>query len=168
MIFPNTYARQTALQHYISEINLVSNGAHYISIFSQVMHMENPQLDFYALAHAKAGIAFVDAMINSWQIKFTVLLDRPTRYIRNVLGHPSWTSVIPIPPHPEFPNGHSEVGSAVTTVLTELLGEDYHFTLHTYDYLGMAPRSYNSFEEMEEDIGSSSLYGGIDYTYSSD
>jgi hypothetical protein len=144
------------------------NGAHYISIFSQVMHQENPQLDFYALAHAKAGIAFVDAMINTWQIKFAVLLDRPTRYIRNVLGHPGWTSVIPIPPHPEFPNGHSEVGSAVTTVLTELLGEDYHFTLHTYDYLGMAPRSYNSFEEMEEDIGSSSLHGGIDYTYSSE
>ena len=30
-------------------------GTHYLSIFSQVMHIENPQLDFYALAHAKTG-----------------------------------------------------------------------------------------------------------------
>ena len=138
------------------------NGAHYISIFSQVMHEENPQLDFYALAHAKAGIAFVDVTINTWQIKFNgPPLQAYTIYKKCVRTSKLEHSVIPIPPHPEFPNGHSEVGSAVTTVLTELLGEDYHFTLHTYDYLATAPRSYNSLEEMEEDIGILSLIGRI-------
>jgi hypothetical protein len=50
------------------------------------MQTENLKLDFYALAHAKTGIAFAEAMINCWKIKYTVLQDRPTRFIRDVLG----------------------------------------------------------------------------------
>src|SRR6185436_11904271 len=57
-------------------------ATNYLSTFSQVMHVENPQLDFYALAHAKLGIAFAEAMINCWKIKYSVLQERPTRYIR--------------------------------------------------------------------------------------
>ncbi|HET6994049.1 MAG TPA: vanadium-dependent haloperoxidase [Chitinophagaceae bacterium] len=141
-------------------------ATNYISTFSQVMHVENPQLDFYALAHAKTGIAFAEAMINCWQIKYTVLQDRPTRYIRQVLGHSSWNPLIAVPPHPEFPSAHSQMAGAVATVLTNLLGDNYHFTLHTYDYLGMAPRSYNSFNEMAVDVGKARVYGGIHFTYS--
>jgi hypothetical protein len=141
-------------------------ATNYISTFSQVMHNENPQLDFYALAHAKTGIAFAESMINCWKIKYTVLQDRPTRYIRNVLGHTTWNSLIAIPPHPEFPSAHSQMAGAVTKVLTTLLGDNYHFTLHTYDYMGMAPRTYNSFNEMAVDIGKARVYAGIHYTYS--
>ncbi len=142
------------------------NATNYISTFSQVMHLENPQLDFYALAHAKTGIAFAEAMINCWKIKFTVLQDRPTRYIRNVLGHTTWNPLLSIPAHPEFPSAHSQMAGAVTAVLTDLLGDDYHFTLHTYDYMGMAPRSYNSFNDMAIDVGKARVYAGIHYTYS--
>jgi hypothetical protein len=142
------------------------NATNYISTFSQVMHIENPQLDFYALAHAKTGIAFAEAMINCWKIKYTVLQDRPTRYIRDVLGHTTWSPLIAMPPHPEFPSAHSQMAGAVTTVLTSLLGDNYHFTLHTYDYMGMAPRTYNSFSEMAVDIGKARVYAGIHYTYS--
>jgi hypothetical protein len=142
------------------------NATNYISTFSQVMHLENPQLDFYALAHAKTGIAFAEAMINCWQIKYSVLQERPTRYIRDVLGHSDWASLVPTPPHPEFPSAHSQMAGAVATVLTSLFGDNYHFTLHTYDYLGMAPRSYSSFNEMAVDIGKARVYGGIHYTYS--
>ena len=141
-------------------------ATNYISTFSQVRHVENPQLDFYALAHAKMGIAFAEAMINCWKIKYTVLQDRPTRYVRNVLGHASWNPLIAIPAHPEFPSAHSQMAGAVATVLTSVLGDNYHFTLHTYDYMGMAPRSYNSFNEMAVDIGKARVYGGIHYTYS--
>jgi hypothetical protein len=142
------------------------NASNYISTFSQIMHLENPQLDFYALAHAKTGIAFAEAMINCWKIKFAVLQDRPTRYIRNVLGHTSWNPLLSIPAHPEFPSAHSQMAGAVTAVLTDLLGDDYHFTLHTYDYMGMAPRSYNSFNDMAIDVGKARVYAGIHYTYS--
>ena len=142
------------------------NATNYISTFSQVMHIENPQLDFYALAHAKTGIAFAESMINCWKIKYTVLQDRPTRYIRDVLGHTTWSPLISTPPHPEFPSAHSQMAGAVCTVLTNLLGDNYHFTLHTYDYMGMAPRTYDSFSELATEIGKARVYAGIHYTYS--
>ncbi len=141
-------------------------GTHYLSIFSQIMHVENPQLDFYVLAHAKTGISMAESMINCWKIKYAVLLDRPTRYIRNVLGHTTWSSFIPLHPHPDFPSGHSQNSGAFAAVFTHLFGNNYQFTLHTYDNLGLTPRTYKSFNEMAGDIGKARVYGGIHYTYS--
>ena len=142
------------------------SGTAYLSVFGQVMNIQNPQLDFYAEAQAKAGIALAESMINCWKIKYEVLLDRPIRYIREVLGHPAWSPVFTTPGHPDFPSGHSQNGGAFAAVLTSLLGNNYQFTLHTYDNLGMAPRTYNSFNEMAEDVGKSRVYAGIHYTYS--
>jgi len=47
-----------------------------------------------------------------------------------------------------------------------LFGSDYHFTDHTYDYLGMSPRSFTSFNAMVQEIGDSRLYAGIHYRLS--
>jgi len=157
---------QTATALYYRDNPGFPQATNYISTFSQVMHIENPQLDFYALAHVKTGIAFAEAMINCWKIKYTLLQDRPTRYIRNVLGHTTWNPLIAMPPHPEFPSAHSQMAGAVSAVLTSLLGDNYHFTLHTYDYLGMAPRTYNSFDDMAVDVGRARVYAGLHYTYS--
>jgi hypothetical protein len=157
---------QKAAATYFNDEPGFKAGTHYLSIFSQIMQVENPQLDFYALAHAKTAISMAESQINCWKIKYTVLLDRPTRYIRNVLGHTTWTSYIPLHPHPDFPSGHSQNAGAFTAVMTSLFGDNYSFTLHTYDNIGLPPRSYNSFYEMAEDIGKARVYGGIHYTYS--
>ncbi|HEY0678176.1 MAG TPA: vanadium-dependent haloperoxidase [Chitinophagaceae bacterium] len=141
-------------------------GTHYQSVFSQVMHAENPQLDFYALAQAQTGIALAESQIACWKVKYETLMERPIRYIRNVLGHNMWNPVLATPPHPDFPSGHSQTGGAFAGVFTNLFGDNYQITLHTYDNLGMAPRSYNSFMEMVDDIGKSRVYAGIHYTYS--
>lgn len=141
-------------------------GTAYVSMFQQVMNVENPQLDFYALAHAKVGIALYESMISCWKIKYTVLLDRPIRYIRTVLGHSTWNPLFPTPGHPDYPSGHSQNGGAFAAVMTTLLGDNYQFTLHTYDNLGMAPRTYNSFDEMAVNVGRSRVLAGIHYTYS--
>jgi hypothetical protein len=157
---------QRATAEYFRDQPGFQGGTAYVSMFNQVMHVENRQLDFYALAHAKAGIALAESMINCWKIKYENLLDRPIRYIRQVLGHSSWSPVFGTPGHPDFPSGHSQNGGAFAAVMTTLLGENYQFTLHTYDNLGMAPRTYNSFNEMAEDVGRSRVYAGIHYTYS--
>jgi hypothetical protein len=157
---------QTATANYFKDQPGFQAGTAYVSIFSQIMNTENPQLDFYALAHAKAGLALYESMINCWKIKYEVLLDRPIRYIRNVLGHTTWNPVFTTPGHPDFPSGHSQNGGAFAEVMTSILGDNYQFTLHTYDNLGMAPRHYNSFYEMAVDVGKSRVYAGIHYTYS--
>ena len=48
-------------------------------------------------------------------------------------------------------------------MLSSEFGNNFAFTNHTYDYLGMAPRHYNSFSQMAEEIGISRLYAGIHY-----
>ena len=141
-------------------------GTAYVSMFQQVMNVENPQLDFYALAHAKVGIALYESMISCWKIKYEVLLDRPIRYIRTVLGHTTWNPLFGTPGHPDYPSGHSQNGGAFAAMMTTLFGDHYQFTLHTYDNLGMAPRTYHSFDEMAVDVGRSRVLAGIHYTYS--
>jgi hypothetical protein len=98
-------------------------------------------------------------------MKYELIVDRPIKYIRQVLGHTNWNPVLSTPGHPEFPSGHSQNGGAFATVFSSLFGQNYQVTLHTYDNLGMAPRTYNSFNEMTEDIGRSRVYAGIHYTY---
>ena len=105
-------------------------------------------------------------MISCWKIKYKEFVDRPIRYIRNVLGHASWNPLFSTPAHPDYPSGHSQNGGAFAAVMTTILGDNYQFTLHTYDNLGMAPRTYNSFDEMAVDVGKSRVYAGIHYTYS--
>ena len=112
------------------------------------------------------GIALYESMINCWKIKFQTLVDRPIRYIRTVLNKPTWNPLFGTPGHPDFPSGHSQNGGAFAAVMTALLGDDYHFTIHTYDNLGMAPRSYDSFDDLAVDVGKSRVYAGIHYTYS--
>jgi len=141
-------------------------GTAYVSMFGQIMNMENPQLDFFALAHAKVGIALYESMIACWKIKYQTLVDRPIRYIRQVLGHSTWNPLFATPGHPDFPSGHSQNGGAFAAMMTTILGDSYEFTLHTYDNLGMTPRTYHSFDDMAVDVGKSRVYAGIHYTYS--
>ncbi|HKH63813.1 MAG TPA: hypothetical protein VKA49_23415 [Flavitalea sp.] len=46
---------------------------------------------------------------------------------------PAWSSIIRTPNHPEFPSAHAVASGAVTEMLTDVLGDNFHFTLHTYD-----------------------------------
>jgi hypothetical protein len=48
-----------------------------------------------------------DAGIGCWKTKYQYNLERPIKYIREVLGHPSWDPLFATPNFPEFPSGHS-------------------------------------------------------------
>jgi hypothetical protein len=141
-------------------------GGHYLSILKQILVQENPKLDFTAIAFAKASIAIIDAGIGCFGSKYQYNQQRPIKYIREVLGHDSWNPVFPTPNFPDFPSAHSTIAGAFGEIMKGLFGSDYHFTDHTYDYLGMAPRSYVSFDAMEQEIGDSRVYAGIHYRLS--
>ncbi len=141
-------------------------GGHYLSILKQILEQEQPQLDFTAMAFAKVSIAILDAGIGCWKTKYQYNQERPIRYIREVLGYPLWNPLFGTPAFPDFPSGHSTIAGAFEGMLNDLFGEHYHFTNHSYDYLGMAPRSFNSFRELTEDISNSRVFAGIHYTIS--
>ena len=138
-------------------------GGHYLSILKQVLQQENTKLDISALTYAKAGIALVDGGIGCWTAKYTYNLERPITYIRNIMGYSTWNPLIVTPNFPEYPSGHSTAGGAFAETLTGLFGDNYELTNHSYDYLGMAPRTYISFYQMAQEIGDSRVYGGIHY-----
>ncbi len=139
---------------------------HYISILKQLLQQEKPPLDFTAMVCAKTGIACVDAGIGCWKIKFQYNQERPVRYIREVLGYREWKPLFDTPPFPDFPSGHSAIAGSFAEILKGFFGNSYPFSDHTYDYLGMAPRTYNSFDELVKEICDSRIYAGIHYRIS--
>lgn len=159
---------QTAQALYFRDAPGYPAGGHFASILSQVLNTAKPSLDIAAIAYAKTGIAFHDAVILCFTQKYSTNLLRPITYIRNVMGYTSWLPVFNTPGHPEFPAAHAVNSAAVAKMLSDVFGSTYSFTLHTYDNLGFAPRSYNSFADMAKDIAGSRVYGGIHYQASCD
>ena len=80
----------------------------------------------------------------------------------------SWNALFNTPGHPEFPSAHAVNSAAIATMLTDVLGDNFQFTLNTYDYLGLPARSYNSFHEMAKEMSDSRVFGGIHYQASCD
>ena len=136
---------------------------HYVATLYQVLSQVQPTLDIAALAYAKAGIGTNDALISCFTAKYIYNVERPIKYIREVLGHSTWSALFNTPGHPEFPSAHSVNGAAIMEMLTSVFGDNFHFTDHTYDYMGMAPRTFNSLHDVAVEAGISRVYGGIHY-----
>jgi hypothetical protein len=155
--------KQTATALYWRDVPGTTTPGHYVSIIKQVLEQDKTMLDKAAIAYAQTGITVYDAAISCWQAKYSYNLVRPITYIRTVMGHSSWSPVFATPPHPEYPAAHAVLSAAAADALSYVFGDNYSFTDHTYDYLGMAFRPYTSFRAFGEDAGYSRLYGGIHY-----
>jgi hypothetical protein len=156
-------AEQTAMALYWRDVPGVTTPGHYVSILKQVLENDKPMLDKAAIAYALGGIIANDAGISCWQTKYHYNLVRPITYIRTILGHAAWNSLLTTPAHPEYSSAHAVLSAATADAFSNLFGDNYSFTDHTYDYLNMASRSFNSFEAFGVDAGNSRLYAGIHY-----
>ena len=154
---------QTAMALYWRDVPGVTTPGHYVSILKQVLENDKLTLDKAAIAYALGGISVNDASISAWQAKYHYNLVRPITYIRTVMGYTTWSPLFSTPGHPEYPAAHAVLSAASAEAFTSQFGDSYSFTDHTYDYLGMAPRSFPSFRAFGEDAGYSRLYGGIHY-----
>ena len=158
----NATPDQQASAIYHRDVPGYSPGGNFVSILSQTLSKATPMLDVAALAYAKIGIAQSDATIICFTDKYIFNLVRPVTYIKQFID-PAWTTFIAVPNHPEFPSGHATINSAATTMLADMFGANFQLTLHTYDYLGYPPRSYNSWEEMSIEMSNSRVFGGLHY-----
>jgi hypothetical protein len=163
----NATPDQQASAIYHRDVPGYSPGGNFVSILSQTLSKAKPMLDVAALAYAKLGIAQSDATIICFTDKYTFNLVRPVTYIKQYID-PAWTTFIAVPNHPEFPSGHATINSAATTMLANMFGANFQLTLHTYDYLGYPPRSYNSWEEMSIEMSDSRVFGGLHYQATQD
>jgi hypothetical protein len=148
----------------------ITAPGHWLNILRQVFQKEKAttKLDKAVFTFALTGISLNDAWISCWKTRYIYNLVRPVTYIRKVIGHNDWLPFLVTPPHPEYTSGFAAMAGAITEALTAVYGSHYSITDHTYDYLGMAPRTYNSFSAMAEEAGDSKFYAGIHYKVSVD
>ncbi|MEJ8842273.1 vanadium-dependent haloperoxidase [Lacibacter sp. H375] len=137
-------------------------GGTYVAAFVQALNIAQFKLDMAALAYAKVGLGQHDATIVLFVNKYIFNVMRPITYIRSYIN-PVWNTYIPTPNHPEFPSGHATITGGALTMMSNVFGEKFPITLHTYDYLNYPPRSYSSFTQMGLDIANSRIYGGLHY-----
>jgi hypothetical protein len=135
---------------------------HWIALLTQLLREDNHTLDVAAEAYAKLGMAVADAFILCWHAKYQYNLVRPVTYINAVID-PDWMPLIPTPPFPEYPSGHSVQSAAAAVVLTDLFGANYAFVDHTHERRGLAPRAFDSFAQAAREAAISRLYGGIHF-----
>lgn len=159
---------QTAMAIYHRDAPGYPGGGTFSAILSQVIVKAGCKLDVAALAYAKMGIGAFEALEFAFINKYTYNLVRPITYIRDVMGHATWNALFNTPGHPEFPAAHATSGGVVATMLTDVFGENFSFTLNHYDYIGLAVRNYQSFDELGLEMGNSRVFAGIHYQPSVD
>lgn len=155
-------ADQKALADYFKDNPGYGAGGTYVAAFTQALNIAQFNLDMAALAYAKVGIAQHDATIVLFVNKYIFNVMRPITYIRLYIN-PAWNTYIPTPNHPEFPSGHATITGGALTMMSNVFGEKFPMTLHTYDYLNYPSRSYSTFTQMGLDIANSRIYGGLHY-----
>ena len=153
---------QKAMADYYKDNPGYSPGGGFVSILSQAFSITHPTLDIAALTYVKVGLAQHESTIVLFTNKYQFNLIRPVTYIRNVID-PTWNTYIPTPNHPEFPSGHATTNGAVLAMMSDMFGENFTITLHTYDYLGYPTRTYSNWSDMGQDMANSRLYGGLHY-----
>ena len=136
---------------------------HWFNILRQALQKKNMPLREAALVYMQLGISMNDAGIYCWKTKFTYNQIRPITYIRKYMGEPNWSSFITTPAHPEYLAAHATLSGAAAAALTAHFGRNFSFTDHSYDELGMQPRSFGNFEAAALEAGNSRIYGGIHY-----
>ena len=154
---------QKAMAIFWRDVPGISSPGHWLSILHQTINKTHSRLDKAAIAYALTGASIHDAIISCWKSKYQYSLVRPITYIRDVMGHAAWTTYIGTPMHPEYSSGHAVLSGAGATAMKELFGNVGSLTDHTYDYMGLAPRTFSSFSAIAEEAAVSRIYGGIHF-----
>ena len=105
---------------------------HWLQIADTVSASQNLTLLQHAREGALVGEALSDAGSAVWALKYTYNLWRPVDAIRDCSGwnpsfttcNPAWSSLISLPPHPDYVAGHPGFSGAAATVLADLFGND--------------------------------------------
>jgi hypothetical protein len=134
---------------------------HWISIASQIVSERHLSAEEAARTMVLTAAAEADAFISSWGYKYKFVSIRPRPYIRRLMDS-TWEPLIPTPPFPEYPSGHSTVSAAAATVLTALAG-DSPFDDSTSISIGHKVRHFESFNAAADEAGLSRVYGGIHF-----
>jgi hypothetical protein len=137
-----------------------------ISILGSVLASKNSNMSIAAEAYCKVGIAIADALVSCFKTKYVHNEERPITFIQANFN-PTWLSLLPTPPFPDYTSAHSVQTGAAARVLADIFGNNTTFTDNSNNDLGFSPRTFTKFSDYANEVGLSRIYGGI-HTRTSD
>jgi|SRR5579884_605831 len=121
-------------------------------------------------AHAFAVLNLVgaDSFIAAWDAKYTYNQWRPIMGIRGASndGNPdtvadaAWTPLLPTPPFPDYPAGHTVNAGASEVVLTEIFGAAPG-TFHITSAASGLTHEYTTFQSVADEVVNARVWAGI-------
>ena len=125
---------------------------HWLQIADTIAIQEELDLLETARATATVGLALHAAGIGAWAIKYQDVAWRPVTAIQDCNSwntyfsscDPTWSSLIALPPHPDYVAGHPAFSGAAATALAAVLDTDsvtFTSTSNTYCNGGTAARN---------------------------
>lgn len=142
-----------------------SPPGHWMGIVGIAAKKAKADFNTTVYAFAKTGIAFFDAFIQCWNIKYRYNTVRPETVI-NKYFDANWRPHLQTPPFPEYTCGHCYISASSAEALTSIFGDNFAYTDTTETEFGIPPRSYTSFRQAADEVKDSRFYGGIHFRYS--
>jgi PAP2 superfamily len=126
-----------------------------------------------ARAMAQLTAALADSYVMSWEEKRHFAFWRPVTAIGQgspgVAADPRWEALIPTPPHPDYPSGHSADCSTGARVLEGVFGVDAGPL--DYPAVGARPpasRRFATFAAAAQECGESRIWAGAHFRFASE
>ncbi|PQA60761.1 vanadium-dependent haloperoxidase [Siphonobacter curvatus] len=157
----NPFAINTS-GHMMIGFKKISPGGHWMNITSIATTQAKLSFNRSVFVLALTAMTLHDAFISCWDEKYRSNRIRPETYIQQQIDK-TWQPLLQTPPFPEYTSGHSVISTAVSEVLTYLLGDRFAFTDTTEVIFDLPTRSFQSFRQAAEEAAISRLYGGIHY-----
>lgn len=137
-------------------------GFHWISVVNQMISVRGLSAPHAAELYTLTSLAIADAFIGCWKEKYRSMVVRPVAYVQRVFD-PSYRTVIPTPPFPEYTSGHSVQSAAAVQVLIAQLGDTIAFVDSSQVDIGQPARPFASFTAARDEVAWSRVYAGVHY-----
>ena len=137
-------------------------GFHWISVVYQMIGRRALDADAAVELYTLTSLAIADAFIGCWKEKYRSNVVRPVTWVRRT-SDPSFQTVIPTPPFPEYPSGHSVQSGAAVHILIAALGDTIAYDDSTQVDIGQPPRRFASFSAAGNEVAMSRVYAGVHY-----
>ncbi len=137
-------------------------GFHWVSVVNLMIARRHLSADEAVELYTLTSLAIADAMIGCWHEKFRSNVVRPVAYVQRVFN-PKFQTVIPTPPFPEYPSGHSVQSGAAVEVLIARLGDTIPYFDSTQVDIGQPPRRFATFSAARTEVAISRVYAGVHF-----
>jgi hypothetical protein len=125
---------------------------------------------------ALTSIAGYDALVAVFDAKFQYNFWRPVTAIRNAditlnaatPREESWLPLGDTPMHPEYPCAHCITSAAISTVLRNIVGDDFgEFSLTSPTAPGVT-RKWTRLQDYSDEVANARIYAGFHYRFSTE